>query len=78
MLMKSLSVPGLWENFRTKVVARRFVRDVSVLMAANCVKAALNFVQGILVARWLGPELYGVAALVMVYPGIMHTFFDAR
>jgi O-antigen/teichoic acid export membrane protein len=78
MLMKSLSVPGLWGNFRTKVVARRFVRDVSVLMAANCVKAALNFVQSILVARWLGPELYGVAALVMVYPGIMHTFFDAR
>jgi O-antigen/teichoic acid export membrane protein len=35
-------------------------------------------VQGVLVARWLGPELYGVAALVMSVPSLVYTFFDAR
>jgi O-antigen/teichoic acid export membrane protein/glycosyltransferase involved in cell wall biosynthesis len=39
---------------------------------------ALSVVQGILVARWLGPELYGASALVMAYPSLVHGFFDAR
>jgi len=45
---------------------------------ANGVRVVLSFVQGILVTRWLGPELYGVAALVMSVPSIVYTFFDAR
>ncbi len=60
------------------VLARPFVRHVSVLTVANGVGAVLSFVQGILVARWLGPELYGVAALVMSVPTLVYTFFDAR
>ncbi|MCC6443328.1 MAG: oligosaccharide flippase family protein [Armatimonadetes bacterium] len=56
----------------------RFAHNVSALTTSNVWTAALNVVQGILVARWLGPELYGVAALVMVYPGFIFTFFDAR
>jgi len=54
------------------------VRNVGVLTIGNFVGAALSVVQGILVARWLGPELYGVAALVMTYPNLVHGFFDAR
>lgn len=61
-----------------RLLARPFVRNVSVLMVANGVGAVLSFVQGILVARWLGPELYGVAALVMIVPSLVYTFFDAR
>jgi O-antigen/teichoic acid export membrane protein len=57
---------------------RPFVRHVGVLTVANGVGAVLSFVQGILVARWLGPELYGVAALVMSIPSLVYTFFDAR
>ena len=60
------------------VLARPFVRHVGVLTVANGVGAILSFVQGILVARWLGPELYGVAALVMSVPSLVYTFFDAR
>ena len=75
---KALSLPALWGAFRTKIVARKFVQNVGVLTIANFVGAALNFVQGILVARWLGPELYGVVALVMTYPNLVHGFFDAR
>ncbi len=60
------------------VLARPFVRNVGVLTIANGVGAVLSLVQGILVARWLGPELYGVAALVMSIPALVYTFFDAR
>jgi O-antigen/teichoic acid export membrane protein len=75
---QAVSLHGLWAAFRTKLIARKFVRDVGVLTIANGVAASLSFMQAILVARWLGPELYGVAALVMGYPGIVHTFLDAR
>ena len=78
MTGQTVSLPGLWAAFRTKVIARKFVRDVGVLAIANGVAAVLSFTQTILVARWLGPELYGVAALVMSYPSLVYTFFDAR
>jgi O-antigen/teichoic acid export membrane protein len=69
---------ALWENFRTKVIARKFVQDVGVLTIANVAGAALNVAQGLLVARWLGPELFGVAALVMGYISLVYSFFDAK
>ena len=75
---QTLSLPTLWGALRTKIIARKFVQDVGVLTIANFVGAAMNFVQGILVARWLGPEFYGVAALVMSYPSLVYTVFDAR
>jgi O-antigen/teichoic acid export membrane protein len=75
----------IWEEIRTgahklvhSALHRPFVRHVGVLTVANGVGAVLSFVQGILVARWLGPELYGVAALVMSVPSLVYTFFDAR
>lgn len=64
---------GFW-----KVLSHRFVRHVGALTAANGINVVLTFVQGILVARWLGPELYGVTALVMSIPAFVYTFFDAR
>lgn len=72
------SLPKLWKYFRTQVIKRKFVRDVGVLTIANLVAAMLSFAQGIFVARWLGPERYGMAALVMTYPGLVFAFFDAR
>jgi O-antigen/teichoic acid export membrane protein len=78
LTVQTLSLPALWGTFRTKVIGRKFVWDAGVLTVANFVGAALNIAQGILVARWLGPELYGIAALVMSYPSLVYTFFDAR
>ena len=37
----------------------------------------MNLSQGILVARWLGPDLYGIAALVMLYPRLIFSLVDA-
>jgi O-antigen/teichoic acid export membrane protein len=68
----------LWNALKKAVIGRKFVRDVGVLTIANLAGAIFAFVQGLLVARWLGPELYGVAALVMSYPGLVYTFFDAH
>jgi O-antigen/teichoic acid export membrane protein len=78
MTVQVLSLPTIWKTFLTKLLARRFVKDVGILTIANCAGAALSFVQGILVARWLAPELYGMAALVMSYPNLIYTFFDTR
>jgi O-antigen/teichoic acid export membrane protein len=75
---QTLSLSVLRETFRTRIAARKFLRNVGALTVANFVGAALNFAQGIFVARWLGPELYGLAALVMTYPSVVHAFFDAR
>ena len=61
-----------------EILIRPFVRHVGVLTVANGVGAVLSLVQGVFVARWLGPELYGVATLVMSIPSLVYTFFDAR
>jgi len=78
MTAQALSWQGLWEAFRAKFVGRKFVQDVGVLTAANAVGAVLGLIQAILVARWLGPKLYGVAALVMAYPSVLFGFIDTR
>jgi O-antigen/teichoic acid export membrane protein len=78
LVPQTFSLPALWTNFRGKIIGRKFVQHVGILTVSNLIGAALSFAQGILVARWLGPELYGVAALVMSYPNIVYTFFDAR
>jgi O-antigen/teichoic acid export membrane protein len=68
----------LWRNFHAQIVARKFLQDVGVLSVANVAGAALNFAQGILVARWLGPEQYGVVGLILSYPNFIYALFDAR
>jgi len=79
-MVKSLTSHGrdIALRLRHSLIGRPFVRHVGALTLANGVVAVLSFLQGILVARWLGPELYGVAALVMSVPSLVYTFFDAR
>ena len=78
MIVQRLSLPILWRTFREKILRRKFVHDVGALVVANCGGAGLSLIQGLLVARWLGPEQYGISALVMSYPGLVYTFFDAH
>lgn len=78
MTARTLSLPALWRTFRTQIIGRKFIRNVGILTVANLVGVTLSFVQSILVARWLGPELYGVAALVMSYAVLLFTFLDVR
>ncbi len=68
----------LQEVLRTGPFRLKSVRNVSILTVANVAGAALNFIQGVVAARLLGPESYGLAALVMSFPSLVFTFFDAR
>jgi O-antigen/teichoic acid export membrane protein len=77
-MVQTWSLQVVCETICTKILKRKFVRDVGVLTVANVMVAALSFVQGIVVARWLGPELYGITVLVMSYPNLLYAFFDAR
>lgn len=76
--MQALSFRGIWEAVNAKITGRKFFQNVGVLTASNLAGAVFSVFQGIVVARWLGPELYGVTALVMSYPGVVFAFFDAR
>src|SRR5215510_14534197 len=78
IMVQTWSLQVVCETIRTTILKRKFVRDVGVLTVANVIVAALSFVQGIVVARWLGPQLYGITVLVMSYPNLLFAFFDAR
>lgn len=54
-----------------RAVRSAFLRDSGVLTAAGVASAVIAVVQGVLVARWLGPAAYGVVALVSAYPSVV-------
>lgn len=74
-----VSGADLWRDFARRVWRRTFgraiVKDVGPLSAAQFATAVLAIVQGIVVARLLGPRTYGVAALAMSYPSAVYAFF---
>lgn len=72
------SLVGELTIVRKKGVARRFVQDVGALTASAFLGAVLSVVQGILVARLLGPQRYGIAGLIMNFPSLVFSFVDAR
>jgi len=76
--MQAATPRAFWTSVRSHTIGRQLFRDVGVQTAANVVDAGLSVLQGMVVARWLGPALYGVSALVMMYPGLLFTFLDPR
>jgi O-antigen/teichoic acid export membrane protein len=67
-----------WRAIGTTWLGRPFVRHVGILTVSNVAGAGLNVILGVLVARWLGPALFGSSALVMTYPGLLYSILDAR
>ena len=65
-------------SVRSRGLISALLRDVSGLWGAEGATLAAFLVQGLLVARWLGPRAVGVAALAMAYPAFVFTFFDLR
>lgn len=61
-----------------RVTSSQFARSVGVMTSANVLSTALIAVQGVLVARWLGPGSYGLAALITAYPALLFSLLDAR
>jgi O-antigen/teichoic acid export membrane protein len=58
--------------------SRRLVADAGVLTTGNVVSATASVIQGVVVARWLGPEDFGIAALLAAYPTLVLTCLAAR
>lgn len=56
----------------------RFARDAGVLAGGQLLVSVLAFIQGLVVAAWLGPESYGVALLIMSVPEMTFAILDAR
>ena len=57
---------------------RRLLSNSGWLLSANTVSLALAFVQGVIVARALGVERYGVLALITTYATTVNQFVDSR
>jgi O-antigen/teichoic acid export membrane protein len=64
--------------FRQEGIGQKFWANVSALTAARVLGTSLSVIQVIVVARWLGPTLYGVTALIMSYPNLFFGLLDVR
>lgn len=58
-------------------MAGTLARDARRLWTAEGITLAAMAIQGVIVARLLGPNRYGIAALVMSYPGVVLALLDA-
>ena len=57
---------------------RRVLSHSGWVLSANTVTLVLSFAQGILVARVLGVEQYGILALITTYTTTINQFVDSR
>jgi O-antigen/teichoic acid export membrane protein len=53
-------------------------RNAGKLTLAEGLALVLALVQAALVARWLGPRDFGIAALIIAFPALVFTIFDAQ
>jgi O-antigen/teichoic acid export membrane protein len=60
------------------ITGSSLTRNAGKLGGAGVVILAMGLVQSVLVARWLGPKNFGVAALVLGVPALIFTFFDPQ
>lgn len=65
-------------GFLQRARASAFARDAGVLSASQVVAIVVAVVQGIVVARILGPRSYGLVALITGVPALIYVFFDIR
>ncbi len=66
------------QSFNSDKTFRRLVSNSSWLLGANGISAILSFITGILMARALGAEQYGVLALVTSFTSVANQVFDSR
>lgn len=71
-------INDLLKNVIFKKLKGKNFRNVGILTISNFVASILSFLQGIIVAKILGPSSYGIVALVMSYPSLVFSFFDAK
>jgi O-antigen/teichoic acid export membrane protein len=65
-------------TFNLGTSARGFVASAAILTTAQYVSAAVGFITTLVAARWLGPEAFGVAAVIMAYPTAVSSFTSVK
>lgn len=69
---------GRFRRALKATIRSRLARNAAKLGAAGTVGLVLALLQSILVARWLGPRNFGMAALILSFPALVFTFFDPQ
>ena len=54
----------------------KFIRDVGILQLGKAVALVVGFVGSVVFARILGPENYGLYAIVAAFAGIVSSFIN--
>ena len=73
-----MNLGGARRNLDRLAPREGFVRNVGSLWSAQVGTIAIAAVQGLLVARILGPSGFGAAALIVAFAGVMYSIVDAR
>jgi O-antigen/teichoic acid export membrane protein len=69
---------GPFASARSFLRSSTFVRDAGTLGLSQAVALCVAVVQGVVVARILGPHSYGAVALIVAVPALIYVFFDIR
>lgn len=64
--------------FEDEPIFQKLLVNSSKLLGASTVSMIFAFVQGVIVARMLGVEQYGILALVIAYTAVLGQFVDSR
>jgi O-antigen/teichoic acid export membrane protein len=65
-------------NFSTGPSQRNLVPSAAILSSAQYVAAGVGFVTTLLAARWLGPEDFGLGAVIMAYPAAVSSLASIK
>jgi len=68
----------LVSSFKNDELLKNLFKNSSYLLFANFITSGIWFAQSIVLARYLGTELYGLLTLVLSYVIIINQFFDFR
>jgi O-antigen/teichoic acid export membrane protein len=57
---------------------RSLIQSTALLSAGQYVAAAVGFATTLLAARWLGPQSFGLAAVIIAYPTVVSSFASVK
>ncbi len=74
----SIRLRKLFDRIFDNVIFRRLVKNSGYLFSSTGISAVLSMVQGILVARLLGVENYGILAAIITFTSTINNFASFR
>jgi O-antigen/teichoic acid export membrane protein len=75
-LKESIRLLRYTDIIKKDATFQRFLRNSSFQFSANIVITGLSFAQTIILGRYLGPDKYGLLALIVTYINLVSQFFS--